>query len=260
MGEAKNRKQRFLVKHPSCCFCGGSNPATTIDHQPGRLFFNDKQYPRDFEFPACLECNSQTSDSEQLLRLFAIPAEFDERNREQWRKTVRFIKKTNPGLVEQMFPHTREKRHYFKQLGMTKGKGLLYSDIPMLHLDSDIWRIHFENVGRKLMLAAHYQCFGKPLSNIGEIWLIHKTNSNAEDYTKIFAELTSNLAVPMAQGRRIGNQFSLRWGVAPDKPVAAWAMHLHMKVFFYGVTIDEPDWLERSSEYMFGKRFKPFGT
>jgi hypothetical protein len=107
-------------------------------------------------------------------------------------------------------------------------------------------------------LALHYQCFKKPLSENGEIWLLHSTNAQHHKLTEIFANPTENLAVPIAQGDTIGNQFSLRWGVAPDAAVAAWAVQLHMRVFFFGVTLDDSGWLKNSESYFIGERLKCF--
>lgn len=258
MGQANNRKRRFLQKHPTCCFCGGTRDAETIDHQPAKVFFDERQYPKEFEFPACKACNTLSSSSEQLLRLLVVPDNMDESTRQTWLKTVRYVRQTHPNLIENIFPSTRQIRTNLKDMGAVKNRGELYSDVPMVMLDPDVWEKHFQTVGRKLALAMHYQCFSQPLSSDGEIWLLHRTNANAKEMTSIYSELTENLAIPIAQGKRIGNQFSFRWGVARNKSVAAWAMHLHMRVFYFAVTIDDPDWLQRSNEYMFGKRLKPF--
>ena len=48
MGEAKRRKKlsaRILEKHPFCCYCGGNERATTIDHVPAKIVFPYKRAP-----------------------------------------------------------------------------------------------------------------------------------------------------------------------------------------------------------------------
>ncbi len=79
MGEAKQRLKRFLEKHPRCCFCGGEVAATTEDHQPGRVFFRDRQWPENFSFPACEPCNAAGGD-------YRLIAAFD------FRRGIAFVK------------------------------------------------------------------------------------------------------------------------------------------------------------------------
>ena len=260
MGQARIRRQRFFTEHPNCCFCGGDVAATTQDHQPGRLFFDDRKWPKDFVFPACVECNRLSRDSEKLLRVLAVPDGQDDANLLKWKRTLQHINKTRPELIPSLFSSTREIRGILRDQGIEKPDGVLLRDIPIMKLDPTLWDKHFETVGRKLLLALHYQCFKKPLSKDGELWLLYSTNAQHHELTEIFANLANNLAVPIAQGDRIGNQFSLRWGMAPDAAVAAWAVQLHMRVFFFGVSLDDGKWLKNSDKYFIGERFRCFGV
>jgi hypothetical protein len=45
MGQAKQRTRAILAMNRSCIFCGGSNPATTVDHQPARALFDRREWP-----------------------------------------------------------------------------------------------------------------------------------------------------------------------------------------------------------------------
>jgi hypothetical protein len=63
--------QKLLAAHPWCCFCGGSEKAVNLDHQPARLMFPDKHRPKGLEFPACAACNISTSGDEALVAFFA---------------------------------------------------------------------------------------------------------------------------------------------------------------------------------------------
>lgn len=65
------RADKFVSRHPWCCFCGGTQPARSIDHQPPRIWFPDKHRPKGLEFPACEVCNAQTSADEALVGLVA---------------------------------------------------------------------------------------------------------------------------------------------------------------------------------------------
>jgi len=71
MGDRARRRREFLKKHPLCCFCGGTTPATTIDHVPSRQLFNNKGWPEGYEFPACELCNGAARDAEQVVAMLA---------------------------------------------------------------------------------------------------------------------------------------------------------------------------------------------
>jgi hypothetical protein len=60
VGEARNKRLRFLAVHPVCCFCGGVEAATTIDHVPAPTCFPGREAPETFEFPACTACQGTT--------------------------------------------------------------------------------------------------------------------------------------------------------------------------------------------------------
>lgn len=91
--------KRFLAAHPTCCFCGGSAPATTQDHVPARSFFRDRRHPAGLEFPACASCQERTSDAEDVARLVALRqgAAFNPEVREYVEENHRSI---NRGLAE----------------------------------------------------------------------------------------------------------------------------------------------------------------
>lgn len=67
MGERKKRREAFFSKHQVCCFCGGLKSATTIEHRPPRAAFNGRQYPKEFEFPACDACNAAAREDDQIF-------------------------------------------------------------------------------------------------------------------------------------------------------------------------------------------------
>ena len=61
----------FLADHPFCCFCGGEEIATTIEHLPARIVFPGKHRPKGLEFPACSSCNNQTRGDDSVLAVVA---------------------------------------------------------------------------------------------------------------------------------------------------------------------------------------------
>lgn len=61
----------FIKRHPICCFCGGAEPAATIEHLPARIIFPKKHRPKGLEFPACAACNAQTRGDDSVLAVVA---------------------------------------------------------------------------------------------------------------------------------------------------------------------------------------------
>lgn len=103
MGDAKrrlNRRQVFLETHPSCVYCGA--PATTSDHCPPRSFFEGRQWPETYEFPACEPCNAGARLDEQALAVL-IRCRLTESRREtdqlEWEKLVQGVKNNQPHIL-----------------------------------------------------------------------------------------------------------------------------------------------------------------
>src|SRR5260221_10070451 len=96
----------FLKQHPLCCFCGGQEPASTIDHQPARIIFPDKLRPKGLEFPACADCNRKTSSDEALLAFvcrFAGSHRINAaRDFHRLKDIVRSVNQSFPGLLHKM--------------------------------------------------------------------------------------------------------------------------------------------------------------
>ena len=94
MSRKQQRRKDFFLKHPSCCFCGGTQLATTIDHVPPRQMFSLKRRPKGLECPACHSCNQATAKHEQvaamMARLYPDPAtKAEQRELEKLFKGVR---------------------------------------------------------------------------------------------------------------------------------------------------------------------------
>jgi hypothetical protein len=76
-----SKTKRFLLDDPYCCFCGGAELATTIDHVPPKACFPEGHCPEEFEFPACEQCNGESRRDDQLFGFYAQLLDFNESNR-----------------------------------------------------------------------------------------------------------------------------------------------------------------------------------
>lgn len=94
MGEQRRReaaeqisKERFLAKNPRCLYCGRRSEEP--DHVPPRAYFQNGRWAEGYWFPACVNCNRATSQSEQVVAAFArIAATSESRIDTYWRQLM----------------------------------------------------------------------------------------------------------------------------------------------------------------------------
>jgi hypothetical protein len=161
MGEARlkqRRKRDFLKNNPSCCYCGGSTPATTIDHVPSIQMFSLRRRPRGLEVPACETCNRGTKQQEQVAALFGriFPDGRSVEERDELQQIMRSVRNNNPGLLEEMMP-SREQEALFawsSSLLPPTAAGVLNCSGPLVNRSIQIF-------GAKLGFALHYATMGR---------------------------------------------------------------------------------------------------
>lgn len=62
-------KQRFLQHNRFCCICGGSAPATTVEHCPPLSLYIDRKVKGAGYFPSCKRCNEGSKEADQIVAL-----------------------------------------------------------------------------------------------------------------------------------------------------------------------------------------------
>lgn len=138
MGEQRRRKERFLREHPYCCFCGGHTLATTEDHQPGRVFFRNREWPEGFVFPACVPCNAASRNSERILGVL-IHGHADDDDRSVYQKNLESVRREFPEQIQNLIMTTREARNVFKDRGLKTPRGFTFSEIPLVKIHHEFW-------------------------------------------------------------------------------------------------------------------------
>jgi hypothetical protein len=164
MGKAKaNRK--FLAHHTTCCFCGGTQPATEVDHIPSRSCFDERQFPEGFEFPSCNACNSGSSSDEQVVAMFsrvyshpAVPAKPNE-----IQKYLKGISNNNPEILSEMSEDIQK----------------ISDDTYALHIGENSHE-KFLSVLRKWAKAFHYRETGRIVPKGARIYANFWTAANAD--------------------------------------------------------------------------------
>lgn len=239
MGQARRAKESFLDNHPRCCFCAGDVAATEKDHQPGRVFFKNREWPEGFEFPACRNCNRNSSLSEDVVSL--LTSHFDDHeSRARYRKRVASIRQNQPGLIDSLKLTGNQARRAYARLGMVPAPGDLYSSAPLVKLDPKIWLPHLTMVGQKFGLAMHYMCFGHPLPRTGGILVSVYTNADlvaGHDFNKILS-MAPNLVLPTRNTKILGEQFAIRYDSSAELRAGIFVLSIQKKLIFNLLSVE----------------------
>jgi hypothetical protein len=222
LGQARLKKQRFLVEHPICCFCGGTTAATTLDHVPSRACFNGRNGPEGFEFPACGPCQKLLRQEEQFFAFMCHLSDRDNANydRTMSRRLMQGIKNNLPDLFPQIVQGANNRRRGLRQLGVEKPVGAVLDDVPMVEFPRQIDPV-LRKVATKLGLALYYKHKGRPASpshGIVSYWAQYADQRAMERFGQVISELQF-----LRRGTRsnfdFGNRFSYAWNIEePDEP------------------------------------------
>lgn len=216
MGEARNKKKRLLAAHPFCCFCGGSEPATTVDHIPARTCFPDRSGPDGFEFPACIKCQEASRLDELAFGMFVRVNDPSDQNyrREEILKAYQGIKNNLPHLMPFVGISNRDKRRALRDKGLEKPLNFLVEDIPLVGIPADI-DPYVHRYARKLAAALYYREKGRP---IGRDFVIWTHWAQAADKLQMNGLLEVAKMSPFVTiGRRTNLNFGDRFGYRCDK-------------------------------------------
>jgi hypothetical protein len=168
----------FLKAHPICCFCGGTMPASTIDHQPAKIVFPDKLRPKGLEFPACSDCNRQTSADEALLafvcRFVGSRRSNAARDFNRLKDIVSYVEGAFPGLLQRMRGH----RVWVKERGVLVRGGAI--DVNQPEVNVGLCRI-----AAKLALAIYYETQSSPAAHNCLINTQWTHSQNAETFANV---------------------------------------------------------------------------
>jgi hypothetical protein len=148
-----SRKARFLREHPLCCFCGGTGPATTLDHVPPKTCFPLGFWPEEFEFPSCNLCNNGTSKHDTIFGFYSMLLDFNENNRtpadcERLKKLGDEIAKRYPNAMPD--PTTREPLYRVSHIVTPSPVAISVSTKPAV-------QEAMKTIGEKLAHALYYR-------------------------------------------------------------------------------------------------------
>jgi hypothetical protein len=217
MGQAKNYRKRFLERYPYCVFCGGTKPATTIEHCPPRAFFQHRHWPEGFEFPACERCNRLTSDEDVLVAMLGRLDPVADRGDLDGR-FAGLLKNVNaqyPGLLAKMMPSPAEARRHNRGLGITPKPGQSHQEASGINVTEEVH--HAVCIfGRKLANAVYFREAGQAFPIEGCLLLNWFSNADMmRDGKPVILELLQHIAgnAPMLErgGKYLNDQFEYKY-------------------------------------------------
>jgi hypothetical protein len=183
-----SRKRRYIdVAHPFCCFCGGTTPATTLDHVPPKSCFPDGLCPEGLKFPACEACNHGTKGGDRIFGLYVMLLDFDRSSLDQnfARKLIRLRDGITNNCPEGL--PDASTAHLIRRVGGV--------DTPRPIAVEVRTPVAFRNaalrMGRKLAHALYYRELGEALSKQHRLatGLYQAQDSRAAALTELFANL-----------------------------------------------------------------------
>lgn len=243
----KKRKQLGLLGRQSLCiFCGGTTPASTVDHQPARSFFDGRVWPEGYEFPACEPCNKKSKDQEHVLTtLVRLKGEAEQNAQREldFAKFAKAMKNNFPGLLRVLGPD--EKNGFIKSRGLWVPVGRAFPlQLPMVAIDQQIAGAAIDAVFRKLMCALHYKHTGNILPADTTTTVKWCTNAGlpefmTEEMKALVAGLTEKPLV--RSGKDLSDQFDYRYRTSEDGSASMYFVKFRQSIFGAGVVLSRPD-------------------
>lgn len=178
MGEARARRrahERMLAKNTRCIYCAGANLATTVEHMPPIMMFDQRQRPKGLEFSTCRECNNGTRLTDLVASLLGrvYPDAEGDPDKEELKKLLKAVSNNVPGLLEEMMADEQEQlRAQVEIPNMPPGSSILRANGPVLSR-------HMRTFGAKLGLALHFEAHGSFVPQEGGVQPMYLTNVNA---------------------------------------------------------------------------------
>jgi hypothetical protein len=226
MGMGRKRRDAFNQAHPYCIFCGGTEPATTIEHCPPRAMFRYRQWPEGFEFPACSSCNHGSADDDLIISLLARLDPIGGADQDgKFLNLVGSINQRFPKLIKKMLPTAIESRRLNREIGLSPRPGATHQDSCIAKITEEM-ESAIAVFAAKLAKGIYYIEAGVPFPAEG--FLAAKWYPNLElvmeGRYKVFDALAElGGAVPeMRRGRSLLNdQFSYKISLSEDKDLIA---------------------------------------
>jgi hypothetical protein len=222
---SNSRRGNFFARHSKCCFCGGGRVAEEIDHVPSRAIFRDRQWPEEYEFPACAKCNRATRHDEQIVamlsRIYSNGGSPEDDL--DFAEKFRAVAHNYPDVIREMQPMKSQLRDAGRRYGIRPVSGQLLSDLPLLSVRGPLVNQAVDNFSRKLACALFYKNAGRivpPHAPIAVRWYANLQIEN-EEIPRELAPLLGAIPTLVRAKTSLEDQFFYRWVASDTSSMAA---------------------------------------
>lgn len=243
-------KRRFIDEHPKCCFCGGDEPATDMDHIPNRAMFIERAWPEGYIFPACRKCNENTTDQENIVSIIARSGIGSSSTPDAQRMLERItnLASSQPQITKELLSASaNDKRRALRRLGIEKDPHSFLKDLSVFKLEgphvTNALQIYF----KKLTLALHYYHTEHIASNASQILIRWYANSNFHG-NEIPLDLLNDLHGVQLNAMRnntlLNDQFKYKYSCSEEGTASVFYVVLHEVFSFFGMVADFGETIE----------------
>ncbi len=217
MGEAKRRnarKDRFLLEHPHCCFCG--NGTETWDHLPPQAMFPRRMSSPELEFPACQQCNSRTRLDDMVVAYYGQLGRRQPDDLGAHAKALKGLRNNAPHLAPELMS-ANQKRDALRTLKRQKPENTTWNRLPIAAIPIAAVEA-MERWSCKLTCALLYREIKAVPPRSAAYWALVRPQLHIT-FPELFAMLpfSFNKSVsPRVQGRSIADVFSYVSSIADD--------------------------------------------
>ncbi len=227
MGTAQIRRKKFFANNPTCIFCGGGEPATTIEHCPPKAMFDQKKWPEGYEFAACAKCNNGTSDQDLIIAWMAR-IDYTDMSAEGDTQTTGLLKAVhsqNPKLIKQLLPSAVEAKRTNRELGIKPAPGKTHAEAGVVNITPEM-TIAVHTFSKKLTKAVYRMHTQKIFPTDGCLMLGWFTNVEfVRESGFIPFDVMNDIAgvtPPIERtGKSLDNRFRYKFSVTADSKLFA---------------------------------------
>jgi hypothetical protein len=240
VGEKTRKVKLLLATQQTCCFCGGVERATTIDHQPSRSIFDRREWPEGYVFPACERCNQQSKHAENVLGLIVrinSEREDDPIRRTEFKKFLGAMRNNFPDLLKPL--SARDKRRFLKSENLIASDGV--ASLHMAGISADESERTIEVCLHKICLALHYKHTGNIVPSNGGIYVHWFTNAYTHHFEREFSDFRNLPIQPLLvrNGRDLSDQFAYKYGLDPSNRLSAYILRFRLSLIAVGVVAED---------------------
>jgi len=224
MGDAQRRRRRLIDEHPWCCFCGGSTPASSVDHVPPRTCFKGRAGPEGFEFPACSHCQTASRLDEMAVAFYvqALDSNPDNFDEAAVNKAITGIANNLPHLLPNPYLSGARKRAFYRELGLAKPTNRLARELPVIQIHPDL-HDRINRYARKLACALFYReqkRIASPDHHVMAHWG-QAADPRFREMAQAWMDMTPMIDVGKRTNLDFGDRFAYRYNRCSDPDVFA---------------------------------------